>query len=70
MDAAPYMEARHKIRGIARADLVEDDADIDSGFAAVLAQINSALNGDRPAADSQYAGDRFEKRPDYSETVA
>jgi succinoglycan biosynthesis protein ExoL len=70
MDATAYMEARHKIRGIALVDLVEDDADVDSGFAAVLAQIDSARNGGRPAADSHYAGDQFERRPGYSETVA
>ena len=73
MGAAAYLEARRKLSGIARADLVEDDADIAGGFASVLAEINSRRNGDRPATDNQPAplsGGRFGKPPRYSGTAA
>jgi succinoglycan biosynthesis protein ExoL len=70
MDAAAFSKARHKIREIARADLVEDDAEIAGGFAAVLAQINSARKGDQPAPDNRHAPGRFERPPRYSGTAA
>jgi hypothetical protein len=67
------LAARRKLSGIAQADLVEDDADVAGGFAAVLAEINSGRNGDRPAADNQHTPlsvGRFEKPPRYSGTAA
>jgi succinoglycan biosynthesis protein ExoL len=46
MDTAAYRQARQRVGAIARADLVEDDADISGGLTAALMQLGRGQTGE------------------------